>query len=136
MAASTELPQSDATQTVFVVEDDKTIALLLRFLIEREGFRVEHAPDGRIAETQIATLPPPALAILDIMLPYADGYELLECIRTQDSWKDVPVLMLTSKGSERDISRALDGGADDYMVKPFQPDELKARMRRLMRGRR
>ena len=78
----------------------------------------------------------PALVLLDIMLPYVDGYEILSKIRNQAGWGNVPVVMLTSKGSERDIARAFDCNADDYMVKPFQPDELKARMRRLMRGRR
>lgn len=126
----------DKAQTVLIVEDDKSIALLLRFIIEREGFCIEHASDGRDAQAKIELSPPPALVLLDIMLPYVDGFELLANIRCRPLWKDVPVLMLTSKGSERDISRALDSGADDYLVKPFQPDELKARMRRLMRGRR
>ena len=129
-------PTSGALKTVFIIEDEASIALLLRFLVEREGFRVEFAADGRTAREMIATLPAPDLVLLDIMLPYADGYELLTMIRHQAGWENVPVVMLTSKGSERDIARALDSDADDYMVKPFQPDELKARMRRLMRGRR
>lgn len=134
MVEKEELTASAKAKTVFIVEDENSIAMLLRFLVEREGFHVEHAVDGRIAQEMIATLTPPALVLLDIMLPYADGYELLSIIRRQANWKNVPVVMLTSKGSERDIARALDSGADDYMVKPFQPDELRARMRRLMRG--
>lgn len=114
-----------------MVEDDRTIAMLLRFLLEREGYTVDHCVDGRAALERIATGKRPALTMLDIMLPYADGYELLAAIRKQPGWEGVPVMMLTAKGSEGDIVRALDAGADDYMVKPFQPDELKARLRRL-----
>jgi len=136
MPDNDSIATTDEPRTIFVVEDDNSLALLLRFLIEREGFRVEHASDGRVAEEKIKQLPPPALALLDIMLPYADGYDLLKCIRSHDRWKDVPVLMLTSKGSEGAIARALDNGADDYVVKPFQADELKARIRRLAKGRR
>lgn len=125
-------PVPSQTLTVLTVEDDKGIAALLRFILEREGFRIEHGADGREAKHLIATLPPPALVLLDIMLPYADGFELIACIQVQPGWEKVPVLMLSSKGSERDIARALDAGADGYMVKPFQPDELKARVRRLL----
>lgn len=121
--------------TALVVEDEGSIAMLLRFILERDGFRVEHASDGRQAQQLIATLAPPAVTLLDIMLPYVDGFELITNIRAQPGWEKVPVMMLTAKGSERDIARALDAGADDYMVKPFQPDELKARIRRLLRSR-
>lgn len=124
-----------ALPTAFVVEDDRAIAMILRFILEREGFKVEQAVDGRAAKLLVARLEPPAVVILDIMLPFVDGYELIETIRAQPAWDNSPILMLSSKGSERDISRALDAGADDYIVKPFQPDELKARLRRLIRTR-
>jgi DNA-binding response OmpR family regulator len=120
----------------FIVEDDRPIATLLRFILEREGFTVEHAADGREAQQMIASRPCPSIVMLDIMLPFVDGFELITSVRNQPGWEKVPVLMLSSKGSERDIARALDSGADDYIVKPFQPDELKARLRRLLRGRR
>ena len=119
--------------TALIVEDDKSLAMLLRFFLEREGFSVHHAADGREAQRLIATLAPPGIALLDIMLPYVDGFELIASIRSQPGWEKLPVMMLTAKGSERDIARALDAGADDYVVKPFQPDEIKARIRRLMR---
>lgn len=131
-----EQVETNKNATVLIVEDDNSIAYLLKFIMEREGFSVAHAPDGKVALSMVETLPPPDLVLLDIMLPYADGYEILESIRRQPNWKDTPVLMLTSKGTERDISHALDSGADDYLLKPFQPDELKARIRRLLRGRR
>lgn len=121
-------------RTALVVEDTEDIALLIRFLLERERFRLELAVDGQQAERMIATLPPPALVILDILLPYVDGLQLLQKIRSLDSWKQVPIIMLTAKGQEQDIVRALDAGATDYMVKPFQPDELMARVRRVTKG--
>ena len=91
--------------------------------------------DGRAARQLITEIEPPDLIMLDIMLPYCDGFELIAAIRAQDGWHTIPILMLSSKGSERDIARALDAGADDYIVKPFKPDELKARLRRMLRSR-
>lgn len=125
----------EALLTALVVEDDDSIAALLCFILERDGFRVEHAADGREAERLIAAIAPPAVVLLDIMLPYVDGFELIDSIRTLSGWQKVPILMLSTKGNERDIARALDNGADDYLVKPFQPEELKARLRRLLRQR-
>jgi DNA-binding response OmpR family regulator len=118
-----------------VVEDDDQIAYLLRFILEREGYRVELASDGRAALALIGSIEPPALAMLDVMLPHVDGYQLLGSIRGMETWRDVPVLMLTAKSQEKDIVRALDSGADDYLVKPFKPEELRARIKRLVKGR-
>ena len=121
--------------TALVVEDDDQIAYLLRFILEREGFKVELARDGRKATELIAQLsPPPVLAMLDVMLPFVDGYQLLAAIRERADWKEVPVVMLTAKSQEKDIVRALDAGAADYVVKPFKPDELRARIKRLIKA--
>lgn len=121
--------------TALVVEDDDQIAYLLRFILQREGYEVEVAADGRVARNRIEAGLPPALVTLDVMIPYADGFELLGLMRGRDDWRDVPVLMLTSKSQEKDIVRALDAGASDYIVKPFKPDELRARVRRLVKVR-
>jgi len=117
---------------ILLVEDDEHIAYILRFLLERNGFAVEQATDGRQALARFDA-PPPDLVLMDIMLPYHDGLELLERLRGQPAWKDVPVLMLTAKAREADIVRALDQGADDYVTKPFQPEEVLARVRRMLR---
>ncbi len=106
---------------------------MIRFMLEREGFVVEVANDGREAEARIAAGDPPALAVLDVMLPFMDGFQLLKKIRATAAWSAVPVIMLTAKSQEGDIVRALDAGASDYVVKPFQPEELLARVRRLVR---
>ena len=116
-----------------VVEDDDQIAYLLRFILEREGFKVELASDGRMAQQLLEKIAPPSLVMLDVMLPYVDGYQLLSMVRARPDWKQVPVLMLTAKSQEKDIVRALDSGAADYLVKPFKPDELRARIKRLVR---
>ncbi|MNC92008.1 Transcriptional regulatory protein TcrA [compost metagenome] len=87
------------------------------------------AADGRAAEKLIDTLAPPAIVTLDVMLPHADGYELLARIRARPGWEAVPVILLTARSQAKDIVRALDAGANDYLVKPFKPDELRARVR-------
>jgi len=117
--------------TVLVVEDNDEICYLIQFLLEREGLLVQVARDGRAAEQMIATMAPPDLAVLDVMLPYTDGFQLLGQIRGRKEWDTVPVIMLTAKAQENDIVRALEAGATDYIVKPFQPNELLARIRRL-----
>ena len=127
-------PDASTSAVALVVEDDDQIAYLLRFILEREGYRVELAPDGRAAERLIDSMQPPALAMLDVMLPHVDGYQLLGMIRARETWQAVPVLMLTAKSQEKDIVRALDAGASDYLVKPFKPDELRARIKRMVRG--
>lgn len=121
------------SRLALVVEDDDQIAYLLRFILEREGFKVELASDGRVAQELVMNGTPPALVLLDVMLPFVDGYQLLAAIRAKEGWEAVPVLMLTAKSQEKDIVRALDSGAADYMVKPFKPDELRSRVRRLVK---
>ena len=127
MAATAATPR-----TALVVEDDGDIGQLLVFILEREGFAVTLLRDGRQALARIAQGDPTRLVMLDVMLPHATGHELLAALRSHAEWKPVPVVMLTAKSQEGDIVRALDAGANDYMVKPFQPAELKARIRRLV----
>ena len=125
--------EGETPKVALVVEDDDQIAYLLRFILEHEGFKVEAAADGRLANDLVMNGPTPALVLLDVMLPFMDGYQLLAAIRARKGWETVPVLMLTAKSQEKDIVRALDSGAADYMVKPFRPDELRSRIRRLMK---
>ena len=120
--------------TALIIEDDDQVAYLLKFILEREGFQIESAMEGHTAQQLIDRLPPPALVTLDVMLPFTDGYQLLAMIRARKDWNDVPVLMLTAKSQEKDIVRALDNGAADYLVKPFKPDEFRSRVRRLVKN--
>jgi len=119
---------------ILIVEDDKSIAYLLEFILNREGFVTAIAGDGRAAEELFEReAVPPSLILLDVMLPYQDGFQLIRVIRTKRGWHNVPIIMLTANSQEQDIVRALDSGADDYVIKPFQPNELLARVRRLLR---
>lgn len=120
-------------RNILIVEDDEHIAYLLEYMLQREGFSTVLATDGRQAEQIIQTEAAPDLVILDLMLPYRSGLELIALIRKHDAWKEVPVMMLTAKSQEQDIVTALDAGVNDYVVKPFQPNEILARLRRLMR---
>ena len=123
-----------STPQVLVVEDDDHIAQVLRFMLERQGYRVTHLADGRAASEHIATAATaPDLILLDVMLPYIDGFEIVRLVRERADWAAVPVLMLTAKNTERDTVRALDAGANDFVIKPFQPNELLARVRRFLR---
>lgn len=121
--------------TILAVEDDEHIAALIQFVFEREGFRVEIAPDGSAAAGLIDSGPRPDLVLLDMMLPGLSGQQLVERIRAKPEWAAIPVIMLTSQSHERAIVRALDAGASDYVIKPFRPEELVARVRRFLRAR-
>lgn len=117
--------------TVLVAEDDENISHLLSFMLKREKYLVHQARDGRQAKKFIENNPPPAMVLLDVMLPFFDGFALLGLLREQPAWKNTPVIMLTAKTQEQDIVRALSAGANDYVLKPFQPAELLARIKRL-----
>lgn len=122
-------------KTLVVIEDDTHIAEVLRFMLERQGYAVSLAGDGRAAQRLIEGIAtPPDLVLLDVMLPHVDGFELVRIIRARSGWEKTPVIMLTAKNMEQDIVRALDAGANDYIVKPFQPNELLARVRRYLKA--
>jgi DNA-binding response OmpR family regulator len=118
---------------ILLVEDDEFITELLTFMLQREGHQVTHLSDGEAAFQHIRSSPPPSLVLLDAMLPYRDGLALLAEIRRQPAWASLPVVMLTARSLERDIVQAIESGASDYIVKPFQPQELLARVRRFVR---
>lgn len=118
--------------TIFVVEDDDNIRPLLNFMLTREGYHVLEAADGREASNLISSAPPPNLVLLDIMLPYVDGFQLYKMIRAKPEWNEVPVIMLTAKSQAQDVIKALESGVIDYVTKPFQPEVLIARVRRFL----
>src|SRR5947209_16443990 len=114
---------------VLVIEDDDPIGALLRRGWTYEGYKVSVAPDG-VAGLRMARDAPPDLVVLDLMLPGLDGLEVCRRLRAAD---DIPILVLTARGTVSDRIAGLDSGADDYMVKPFSIDELLARVRALLR---
>ncbi|TMB49843.1 MAG: response regulator transcription factor [Chloroflexi bacterium] len=118
--------------TVLLVDDDPKIRELLRLYVERDGHRTLDAANGEVAVTT-ALRARPDLVVLDVMLPGLDGFEVAHRIRAAS---DVPILMLTARSGDSDKVVGLDVGADDYVVKPFSPRELMARIRALLRRRR
>lgn len=119
---------------VLLVEDDEVNRRLVEYLLNKAGFEPVVAEDGRKASEIITTQPPVRLAVLDVRLPYLDGFQLLDLIRNNAQWRRVPVVMLSGQSKEADVVRALEAGANDYVTKPFQPKELIARIRRLIKG--
>lgn len=117
---------------VLIVEDDPSLATLLRYNIEKEGFRVSEAHDGEEALLQVAEAPPD-LVVLDWMLPRVSGIEVCRRLRARVETKNLPVIMLTARGEDADRVRGLDTGADDYLTKPFSMTELLARIRAVLR---
>jgi len=118
--------------SVLVVEDETALLTLLRYNLEKEGFTVSSAHDGEEALLQLKEAKPDAV-LLDWMLPRVSGIEVCRQIRRTPAWKDLPVIILTARGEEGDRVRGLDSGADDYVVKPFSPNELVARLRAVIR---
>ena len=117
---------------VLVVDDEKDIVDLVRYHLEREGFQCRHAADGGTA-LRLAKDYQPDLMILDLMLPGLDGLEVCRQLRREPKTARLPVLMLTARAEEVDRVVGLEVGADDYVVKPFSPRELVARVRAILR---
>jgi two-component system phosphate regulon response regulator PhoB len=120
------------TPYVLVVDDEADLLTLVRYNLEREGFEVGEAVDGDEAMLMIAERRPD-LVLLDWMLPRLSGIEVCRRIRRSAETQNLPVIMLTARGEESDRVRGLDCGADDYVVKPFSPSELVARVRAVLR---
>jgi DNA-binding response OmpR family regulator len=118
--------------SIVIVEDDENVAQLLGFMLRREGFEPRLLGDGRAAEEYIATHAPPAAVVLDIMLPYRDGFAVAAAIRADERWKGVPIVALTARSLASDLERARGLGVCDYVVKPFHPRALVGRISGLL----
>jgi len=121
------------TRVVLLAEDDPLITSVVQHRLGREGFEVRAFPDGQAALAAAEQFQAD-LALLDGGMPAMDGFELLARLRALPHYRDVPVIMFTSVGAEDQLVRAFDLGANDYVVKPFSPAELVARVRRLVSG--
>ena len=119
-------------QHILVVEDEADIAELVRYHLERAGFRVRVAQNGEDALREVET-EPPALIVLDLMLPDIEGTEVCRRIRRTPETAGLPILMLTARGEEMDRVIGFELGADDYMTKPFSPRELVLRVKAILR---
>ncbi len=116
---------------VLIVDDEPNIVLSLQFLMNQAGFEVTVARDGEAAMAALGGTPPD-VAILDVMIPNRDGFELCESIRSTPRLKHTKVILLTAKSGEVERARALDVGADDYVTKPFSTRELVERVKKLL----
>jgi two-component system alkaline phosphatase synthesis response regulator PhoP len=117
---------------IYCVEDDESIRELVAYTLENTGFTARGFSDGPAFE-QVLSEEKPDLILLDIMLPGEDGVHILKRIRKNPATQDIPVIMVTAKGAEYDKVMALDGGADDYVTKPFGMMELVSRIKAVLR---
>ena len=118
--------------SVLIVEDEEAIVTMLRYNLEKEGYTVYSTDDGEEAITMVKEHRPDII-VLDWMLPSMSGIEVCEALRRNNETKGIPIIMLSARGEEGDRIQGLDAGADDYMVKPFSPSELNARIRAVFR---
>jgi DNA-binding response OmpR family regulator len=119
---------------VLVADDEDDIRQLVRYRMEKAGYEVIEAADGEQA-VSLAQQRLPALAIVDVMMPKADGYEVTRRLRGDETTSRIPIILLTARAQEADVQRGFDAGADDYIRKPFSPQELRARVQAIL-GRR
>ncbi len=119
-------------ETILVVDDEEDIFELIKFNLEKEGYSILTAQTGEKA-VKIAGQVLIDLIVLDLMLPGIDGLEVTKFLKTDEKTEDIPIIMLTAKGEESDIVTGLELGADDYLLKPFSPKILIARIRAILR---
>jgi DNA-binding response OmpR family regulator len=124
----------DGAPLVLVADDDEDILGLVSFRLERSGYEVAAAKDGEEA-LRLARELSPALVVLDVMMPRLDGYEVARRLREDEATRGIPVILLTALAQEADVARGFESGADDYLRKPFSPQELAARVQAVL-GRR
>ena len=121
-----------AKPTVLIVEDEAPLLTLLRYNLEKQGFRVDEAADGQEALLRVAEARPDVM-LLDWMLPSLSGIEVCRQLRRRAETRDLPIIMVTARTEDQDAVRALDIGADDYIAKPFAMEHVIARIRALLR---
>lgn len=117
---------------ILVVEDEAPIRQMIAFNLSRAGFEVDEAEDCSTARLRIADARPD-LVLVDWMLPDSSGLELTRTLRREEANREMPIIMLTARAEERDKVMGLDGGADDYLTKPFSPRELLSRINAVLR---
>jgi DNA-binding response OmpR family regulator len=123
-----------APRRILIADDEPLLIEILEFRLRSKGYETVVAFDGREALARFSE-EPPAAVVLDAMMPVYDGMEVLRQIRASETAGDVPVIILSARRNEEDIVRALEMGASDYMVKPFLPEELLVRLKRLLDAR-
>jgi DNA-binding response OmpR family regulator len=119
---------------ILAADDDEDILELVAFRLERSGYTVLRARDGEQA-FELAREAKPDLAVLDVMMPKLDGFEVTRRLRADEATSRMPIILLTARAQDADLQRGFDAGADDYVRKPFSPQELQMRVQSIL-GRR
>lgn len=117
--------------TVLVADDDPDILSLVGYRLERAGYAVIRASDGQQA-LRLAVESPPDLCVLDLMMPKLDGLGVARALREDQRTEQVPIVLLTARVGDDDVTRGFNAGVNDYMTKPFSPQELTARVQRVL----
>jgi DNA-binding response OmpR family regulator len=116
---------------VLVADDERDMLELVAFRLERSGYEIVRANDGEEA-LRFALEQRPDLAVLDVMMPKLNGYDVTREIRRHEQTRTMPVILLTARAQEADVTRGFEAGADDYLKKPFSPQELGARVQAIL----
>lgn len=117
---------------IMVVDDSKTIRNLLAFVLKAEGFKVSMAEDGLDAVEKLYNIGKVDLIVSDINMPRMDGFTFIKTIRAQEAYKDIPIIVLSTEGQEKDIQMGMSLGANLYMVKPAQPEKMVRNIKMLL----
>jgi DNA-binding response OmpR family regulator len=125
---------TEEAPTILVADDDDDILQLVAFRLERAGYTVITVRDGQQA-LAAAREHVPDLAVLDVMMPGLNGYEVTRQLREDEATRGISVILLTARVQEADVSRGFEAGADDYLRKPFSPQELRSRVRAILQRR-
>src|SRR5438034_9864597 len=118
---------------ILAVDDERHIVRLVQVNLERQGYEVVTAFDGKEALEKVAS-ENPDLVVLDVMMPYMDGFEVLQNLKKNPTTRDIPVIMLTAKAQDADVFKGWQSGVDCYLTKPFNPMELTAFVKRIFRS--
>jgi DNA-binding response OmpR family regulator len=124
----------DRQPVILAADDDEDILQLVAFRLGRSGYRVLQARDGEEA-VALALEHEPDLAVLDVGMPKLDGFEVVRRLRAHEATKGMPIIMLTARAQDTDVEEGFDAGANDYLRKPFSPQELKARVQSMLARR-
>lgn len=127
-------PTYAATPDVMIVENDSHVAGIIELLLKHEGYSTRTICDGLAATQYINYRNPTKLIILDLELPYTDGFNIIKRIRANKKWQNASITVLSKKATEKDIVKCFDLGASDYVLIPFLPSELVVRINRLIKA--
>jgi two-component system chemotaxis response regulator CheY len=117
---------------ILIVDDSKTVRNLVAFIMKKEGFKVTMAEDGLDGLEKLYSLESVDLIISDVNMPRMDGFTFIKTVREQDAYRDVPIIVLSTEGQDKDIQTGLGLGANLYMVKPAQPDKMVTNVKMLL----